>query len=107
MAMRRVQLFSKPQQTVAPSTKSEPFENRNASEADVPSNESRMLAAVTKAMAAQSRLLTFSRKNSRAMRAVATISKLLSNAVLAAELMRKPYIIRMGAAMSRTTIAAA
>ena len=42
-----------------------------------------------------------------AMTIVATISKLLSSAVLAAELIRKPYIISMGAAMSRTTIAAA
>ena len=41
------------------------------------------------------------------MRAVATISKLLSSAVLAARQSRRPYIISMGAAMSSTTIATA
>jgi len=40
------------------------------------------------------------------MMAVATISKLFNSEVLAAVQFFKPYIMRMGAAMSSTTIAA-
>ena len=71
------------------------------------SNESSMLATVTSIIAIQSFRFTLSPKNSRAISAVATISKLLSKEVLDAEHVFKPYIIKIGAAMSSTTIATA
>ena len=97
--MLRVQLFSKPQQTVAAMTSSEPYENLKLS---VPSNESRILASVMSAIAIQSRFETASLKTKSAITVVATISKLPSKDALA----EVPYLIpsmrKMGAAMSRT-----
>lgn len=93
-------VFSKPQQTVAPRTNSEPREKVNVSLIELPSNNSKMLAIVTRFIAIHNLRPTASRKNSKAMITVATISKLLSSDVLAAEQVFKPNIIRMGVAAS-------
>ena len=54
-AMRRVQLFSRPQQRVAPRTKSEPREKRNASRTEFVSTDSKRLATVTRPIAIHKR----------------------------------------------------
>ena len=71
--MLLVQLFSKPQQTVAASTKREPYENLKLS---VPSNESRILDRVISTIAVHSLFETASLKINNAIIVVTTISKL-------------------------------
>ena len=99
----RVQLFSNPQQTQASSTSGEP---REKDRLDASSKESSALASVTNAMASQSRLLMGSRKSRSAMRAVATISKLLSRAAFDAVVSESPVMRKIGAAMSSATMPA-
>ena len=97
----RVQLFSKPQQTQASST------NRDPQEKDrllMSSKDSSRLEAVTRAMASQSRLEMASRNTTRAVMAVATISKLFSREALAAVVRIRPAMRKMGAAMSSATM---
>ena len=97
----RVQLFSRPQQQEAPSTRREPELNSKLS---FPSKLRRMLAKVTREMAIQSRLERTSRNTRNANREVATISKLFSKDTLAEFVRSRPSISRMGAAISRTTM---
>ena len=96
-----VQLFSKPQHTQAPSTSRAP----RLKTRPLPSHPSRALAAVTSAMAAHSRRERASLKTARAIREVATISKLLSRDTVEELVRATPIISRIGAAMSNTTMA--
>lgn len=64
-----------------------------------------MLAAVTSPMAIQRRGEMISLNTTRAMREVATISKLLSREALAAVVRAMPSMSKMGAAMSSTIMA--
>ena len=64
-----------------------------------------MLDTVTSPMASHSRREIFSPNSSRAMRAVATISKLFSRAALAAVVDLRPTSRQMGAAMSSRIMA--
>ena len=97
----RVQLFSKPQQTQAASTNREPKEKSRLAAS---SKDRIMLDRVIRPMASHSRRLIFSRKTIRAMRAVATISKLFSREALAEVVRVRPTMRQMGAAMSSSTI---
>ena len=94
-------MFSKPQQTVARITSSEPSENRSAS---APSNDRMMLDRVINAIAAHSRFVTTSLNTKKAITVVATISKLPINDAFEEEPQLIPSIKRIGAAMSRTTM---
>ena len=100
---RRVQLFSKPQHTQASSTSSDPREKRRL---DTSSKDSSRQLATVNRMPAHRRGLMASPNNSRAISAVATISKLLSSEALAAVVARSPSIRQMGAAISSTIMAA-
>ena len=97
-----VQLFSIPQHRHAPKINKEPMLNSNES---APSKDRITLATVTKAMAIHSLLEITSLKTNNAIREVATISKLLIKETFAALEDLIPNIRRMGAIMSRTTIA--
>ena len=63
-----------------------------------------MLDAVTNPMAPHNLREIFSPKSSSAISAVATISKLLSSEALAAVVLVRPIIRKMGAAISNATI---
>ncbi len=76
-----VQLFSKPQKTAASNTSNEPQEKLKL---EISSKESKMLDRVTRTIACQSRAEIDSLKMHRAIKEVATISKLFSNDALAA-----------------------
>ena len=97
----RVQLFSSPQQTHARMTAREPWEKDSS---PVPAVDRMTADIVIRMIAAQVVGVTLSPKTSRAMRVVATISKLLSSETDEAGEFSRPYIRRMGAAMSRTII---
>ena len=96
-----VQLFSSPQQQVASITKKEPIENWKLS---LPSNDKTILDSVINPMAIHSFLDTFSLKNSNAINAVATISKLPRSDALDAVPIFIPIIKNIGAAISNPII---
>ena len=97
----RVQLFSSPQQTQAPSTSRDPDENCRLLAS---SKERIMLARVIRPMANHSRWPIVSWNTASAIREVATISKLFKREAWAGEVRARPAISRMGAAMSSRTI---
>ena len=97
-----VQLFSNPQKMDARMTRSAPGENENLL---ISSADSIMLAAVINTIARESFRPILSLNMIRAMRLVATISKLFSNATLSAFVSLSPAIREIGAAISRMTIA--
>ena len=83
-------------------TRSAPGENENLL---ISSADSIMLAAVINTIARESFRPILSLNMMRAMRLVATISKLFSNATLSAFVSLSPVIREIGAAISRMTIA--
>ena len=97
----RVQLFSRPQQQQASKARSEYTDMEND---PLPLNESMMLAVVISVIAIQRRGDIFSLKNRSAIRAVATISKLLSRDTDSAEEFLSAVIRSIGAAISSRTI---
>ena len=94
---RLVQLFSMPQHRHAPRMNNDPADGRRAVTS---SKESRAQDRVTRTIPPHRRGEMASRNRHRAMRAVATISKLLRRAALAAVVMDRPSKSRMGAAIS-------
>ena len=96
-----VQLFSKPQQTHAPKTKSEPVENLKL---DISSNDKSMLAMVMSPIANHTLFEISSLNMNKAMSDVAAISKLLSRDTLAAVAVLRPIIRNIGAAISSAII---
>ena len=102
-----MQLFSSPQQRVAPRTKSEPVEKLNnpCCREDIFSKERIMLASVIKIIEIKSLKLTLSLKMARAIIVVATISKLPSREALEEDPVFTPCINKIGAAISRIIMA--
>ena len=98
----RVQLFSNPQQMVASKTNKEPYEKRRL---DISSKDSIPQDNVTKNIPNHNLVLIFSLNTIRAIIAVATISKLLSNDAFAAVVEFRPNSKQIGAAISKTIIA--
>ena len=96
-----VKLFSKPQDSAASKTKSEPKLNLNAL---MSSTDSMMLATVTKMMAIRNRLGIASLKIKKANIAVATTSKLLSKATFSGLVILSPNSKMMGANISSRII---
>lgn len=96
-----VQLFSKPQQKPASRINSEPQENCRLV---ISSKDSTAQDSVTNNIPSQRRELIFSLKTIKAMIAVATISKLLSNEAFAAAVDSNPISKQIGAAMSSRII---
>lgn len=97
----RVQLFSSPQQMVAPRTKMEPIEKLNPSTF---SNERMKLDVVINKMAIHKREDTFSLKMNSAINVVATISKFPSREALLDVPYLTPNMSSMGATMSSRTM---
>jgi hypothetical protein len=96
-----VQLFSKPQQTLAASTRREPEEKARLLISFILSIRQ---PAVIRKRAFQSLLPMVSLKMKPAIRAVVTISKLPKREALAALVFVNPSINNMGAAISRNII---
>ena len=97
----RVQLFSSPQQMVAPRTKMEPTEKLKLS---VFSNERMKLDVVINKIAIHKRVDTFSLKMNSAINVVATISKFPSSDALLDVPYLTPNMSSMGATMSSRTM---
>ena len=97
-----MQLFSKPHRIHARITKREPVLKPRL---DIPSKDRRMHAAVTNTMPSHSLEDMASLKITRAITAVATISKLFSSEAFAADVILSPNKRHMGAAISRTIMA--
>ena len=97
-----VQLFSKPQQVEAAKTKREPLLKTKA---PFPSKLRIILAIVTKKIAIQSFLDIISLKITNAIIEVATISKLFKSETLAELVIDIPSINKIGAIISKITIA--
>ena len=95
----RVQLFSRPQQQHASSTKSDPADRERCAASSM---DSIALDRTISPMATQRRRLMRSRKISSAMSDVATISKLFSSDAFSGLVRLTPSISRIGAAMSST-----
>lgn len=98
-----VQLFSNPQHVQAASIRIEPSLNVKAP--DLLSRLSMTLAVVTRIIEVQSFFEMNSLKIIRAIRLVATISKLFKSDALEDVVLETPSIKRIGAAISRITIA--
>ena len=98
----RVQLFSKPQHMQASRTNKDPQENCKLL---ISSKDSNKLESVTRTMANHNFLLIASMKIINAIKEVATISKLFSSEAFAALHLVNPIIKKIGAAISKTTIA--
>ena len=97
-----VQLFSTPQKTQASKTKTAPSEKVRLLKS---STDRIMLETVINAIASHILFPTASLKAKRAMIAVATISKLLRSEAVAEVVIVKPSISKIGAAISKMTIA--
>lgn len=97
----RVQLFSSPQQIVAPRTKMEPIEKLKAW---MFSNERMKLDIVMNKIAIHKREDTFSLKMNSAISVVATISKFPSREALLDVPYLTPNMSSMGATMSSRTM---
>ena len=101
-AIFRVQLFSRPQHDAAKSIKIDPQEKDRD---DISSVVKRPLAITTRKIATHKYFEIASLNIKRAIREVATISKLFKSAAVEALTLFRPPIKRIGAMISKTIIA--